>query len=165
MRLVLPILLLLAAPLLASPPETFESKTGVVVTIFQDGENTYFLTTVGNQRQMFTFEGGIGPIPPTDEALTSYIKVLTKKVKAKDYDALSLIFFRIAGEIDAGTIGQATEIGDRTRKLIFGPEKDLRPAWAEWWNTLNVHLLRKRGFDTPDKWAAAYRVIGKAVKP
>ncbi|KKK63126.1 hypothetical protein LCGC14_2997420, partial [marine sediment metagenome] len=157
-----------AGPLTAAPPEILRTADGQIrIVVTRYGGAVYFSVITLETDQTFTL--GVvppdTPDPPADEALTSYVRSLTEKVKAKDHDALSQVFFRIAGEIDAGTYTQATPIGDRTVELIFGPEKDLRPAWAEWWNTLNVHLLRKRGFDTPDKWAAAYRVIGKAVKP
>lgn len=152
---------------LCAAPETFHTTTDVIVTVYVDGDKTWLVVVRNMKSQTFTL--GVvppdTPDPPADEALTSYVRTLTEKVKATDHAFLSQVFFRIAGEIDAGTYTQTKAIGDRTRELIFGPEKDLRAPWAAWWNKLNPHLVHERKFSSPDEWAAAYRVIGKEVKP
>ena len=165
MKYALPLLLVMCAQGLCGPPETLSTTDGSIrIVVVRDGDNVYLVVLTATKDQTFTL--GVvpdTPDPPVDEALTSYVRTLTQKVKAKDHAEVSKVFFRVAGEIDAGTYTKTTPIGDRTRDLIFGPEKDLRPAWAAWWNKLNPHLVHERKFSSPEEWAAAYRVIGKEV--
>lgn len=168
MRYALPLLLVMCAQGLCAAPETLRTTDGSIrIVVVRDGDRLHLVVLTPDTDQTFTL--GVvppdTPDPPADEALTSYVRALTKKVKAKDHDELSQVFFRIAGEIDAGTYTKTTPIGDRTRELIFGPEKDLRPAWKDWWNQLNAHLVHERKFASPNEWAAAYRTIGKEVAP
>lgn len=136
------------------------------VTAFDGTAATVYVVALGG-------DGAPSPIPGPDlpdTGLATFVRELTADVEAADHGDVGAAFLALADRIKADELQGSTAISAATADSLFGPadadgNRPRRQAWKAWYNSLTAHLFGELKLVTPGQWEAAYREIGKAVKP